>query len=97
MGDFLPPHPPPTPCAQERLAFQRQQLQERLGLTAQGKVFSTGMEHLFDDNDLVTHVVPNSIADHKNGNCDKVCAQHAPGLGLLNLGLGLGARARARG
>ncbi len=43
--------------SQERLALQRQQLRQRLGLSAQGKVFSTGMEHLFDDNDLMTHTV----------------------------------------
>ena len=38
---------------QERLAFHRQQLKQRLGLEAQGKVFSTGMEQLFDDSDLI--------------------------------------------
>lgn len=38
-------------------------------------MFSTGMELLFDDNDLVTHVVPNSGTghEHKKGNDSKVC------------------------
>lgn len=60
---------------QERLSFQRQQLKQRLGLSAQGKVFSTGMENLFDDNDLVTHVVPSmgTGPDNRKGNGNKVC------------------------
>ncbi len=60
---------------QDRLAFQRQQLHQRLGLCAQGKVFSTGMEDLFDDNDLVTHVVPNSGTgqEHSTVGNSKVC------------------------
>ena len=37
---------------QERLAFHRQQLKQRLGLVAQGKVFSTGIESLLEDSDL---------------------------------------------
>ena len=39
--------------SQERLSFHRTQLRQRLGLVAQGKVFSTGMEQLFDDSDLL--------------------------------------------
>ena len=42
-----------TPHVQERASFHRQQLRQRLGLVAQGKVFSTGMEGLFEDSDLV--------------------------------------------
>ena len=38
---------------QERISFHRQQLKQRLGLTAQGKVFSTGVDQLFDDSDLL--------------------------------------------
>ncbi|XP_064406197.1 TATA-binding protein-associated factor 172-like [Halichondria panicea] len=38
---------------QERLSFHRTQLRQRLGLVAQGKVFSTGMEQLFEDTDLL--------------------------------------------
>ena len=38
---------------QERIAFHRQQLKQRLGLTAQGKVFSSGVDQLFDDSDLL--------------------------------------------
>ena len=37
---------------QERLAFHRQQLKQKLGLVAQGKVFSTGIEALLDDSDI---------------------------------------------
>lgn len=38
---------------QERISFHRQQLKQRLGLTSQGKVFSTGVDQLFDDSDLL--------------------------------------------
>jgi TATA-binding protein-associated factor len=38
---------------QEKAAFHRQQLKQKLGLVAQGKVFSTGLEQLFDDSDLI--------------------------------------------
>ncbi|XP_065898514.1 TATA-binding protein-associated factor 172-like isoform X2 [Dysidea avara] len=37
----------------ERAMFYRQQLKQKLGLVAQGKVFSTGIEKLFDDEDLI--------------------------------------------
>ena len=49
--------------AQERVAFHRQQLRQRLGLVAQGKVFSTGMEGLFEDSDLVV-----TTGESKEGN-----------------------------
>ena len=57
------------------MAFQRQQLKQRLGLNAQGKVISMGMEHLFDDNDLVTHVVPSmgTGPERGKGNENEVC------------------------
>ena len=42
---------------QERISFHRQQLKQRLGLTAQGKVFSTGVDQLFDDSDLLIQSV----------------------------------------
>ena len=40
-------------CVQEKAAFNRQQLLQKLGLVAQGKVFSTGMEKLIDDSDFI--------------------------------------------
>lgn len=47
---------------QEKAAFHRQQLKQKLGLVAQGKVFSTGLEQLFDDEDLIStykkHQIP---------------------------------------
>ena len=58
--------------AQERVAFHRQQLRQRLGLVAQGKIFSTGMEGLFEDSDLV--VTPAESGDGNGGNrTAKVC------------------------
>ena len=58
--------------AQERVAFHRQQLRQRLGLVAQGKIFSTGMEGLFEDSDLV--VTPAESRDGNGGNrTAKVC------------------------
>ena len=38
--------------SQEQLAFHRQQLKQRLGLVAQGKLFSTGIESLIEDSDI---------------------------------------------
>ena len=62
-----PPHSAPAPLTlplppklprslsppQEKTAFYRQQLLQKLGLVAQGKVFSTGIEKFIDDSDLV--------------------------------------------
>ena len=56
--------------AQERVAFHRQQLRQRLGLVAQGKVFSTGMERLFEDSDLV--VTTGESKESNMGNRAKV-------------------------
>ena len=56
--------------AQERVAFHRQQLRQRLGLVAQGKVFSTGMERLFEDSDLV--VTTGESKESNTGNRAKV-------------------------
>ncbi|XP_019852330.1 PREDICTED: TATA-binding protein-associated factor 172 isoform X2 [Amphimedon queenslandica] len=39
----------------EKATYHRQQLKQKLGLVSQGKVFSTGLEQLFDDNDLLTN------------------------------------------
>ena len=55
---------------QERISFHRQQLKQRLGLTAQGKVFSTGVDQLFDDSDLLIQstyspTAPDSTAKKK--------------------------------
>ena len=52
--------------------MQHKQLEQRLGLSAQGKVFAVGMEQLFDDNDLVTHVVP-SVGTGQENQKGNVC------------------------
>ena len=65
-------------CFQERLAFQRQQLKQRLGLSAQGKVFSTGMENLFDDNDLVTHAVTERGEQRRESDSKVGCFSPSP-------------------
>ena len=60
---------------QERLAIQRKQLEQRLGLSAQGKVFAVGMEQLFDDSDLMTpsHSSPKAGRENTKGNvCNNV-------------------------
>ena len=54
----LPPHPlspklPRSVPPQEKATFYRQQLLQKLGLVAQGKVFSTGIEKFIDDSDLI--------------------------------------------
>ena len=38
---------------QEKAAFYRRQLLQKLGLVAQGKVFSTGVEKFIEDSDLM--------------------------------------------
>ena len=59
--------------AQERVAFHRQQLRQRLGLVAQGKVFSTGIEGLFDDSDLVVTAGESEEANYSGNRAAKVC------------------------
>lgn len=57
---------------QERIAFHRQQLKQRLGLTAQGKVFSTGIDQLFDDSDLLIQSVGSPSSSDSKRNDKKV-------------------------
>ena len=58
--------PATLPPFQERASFHRQQLKQRLGLVAQGKVFSTGIERLFEDSDLIvsTEVKTSTASKH---------------------------------
>lgn len=67
----------PSSLLQERAAFHRQQLRQKLGLVAQGKVFSTGIEKLFEDSDLL--LPTGSEGSPKSGNGgrqQKVCRIH---------------------
>ena len=61
-----------TSMLQERIAFHRQQLKQRLGLTAQGKVFSTGIDQLFDDSDLLIQSAGSPSASDSKRNEKKV-------------------------
>ena len=48
---------------QEKAVFYRQQLLQKLGLVAQGKVFATGVEKFIDDSDLM---IASSAKDSPN-------------------------------
>ena len=54
---------------QEKAAFYRQQLLQKLGLVAQGKVFSTGVEKFIEDDDLMV----TSSATKDNSSSKTVC------------------------
>ncbi len=58
-------------CAQEKAAFHRHQLKQRLGLVAQGKVFSTGIEGLFEDSDLLVETNNGEVVEDE-GKATKV-------------------------
>ena len=54
------------------MSFHRQQLKQRLGLVAQGKVFSTGIEKLFEDSDLIIPTFRNNEETAGTGRQQKV-------------------------
>ena len=66
--------------SQERIAYHRQQLKQRLGLVAQGKVFSSGVEQLLEDADLIvqSEAGTGSGVSAGGGKPKKVSSQNYP-------------------
>ena len=58
---------------QEQLAFHRQQLKQRLGLVAQGKLFSTGIESLLEDSDITDIHFGTNTKENRQSIVSTVC------------------------